>query len=334
MAAAGLWKYFTKESHKEFVLSLHLLGDTSLPAAQQLERIYMLSKNTSAHYTRFLIPKKDGDRRELLIPSPLLKTVQRNLLHNELEKLPLSSYATAYRKSQNILNNAAPHQNKPMLLKIDIRDFFGSISYLMVYRALPRTLYPPSVATLLAHLCCYQDYLPQGAPTSAAVSNLVMQPFDKAMGAWCSNRGITYTRYCDDLAFSGDFDAKAAFYKVRSFLLSLGFEINQKKTQLLTQGCRQCVTGIVINNRPQVPRAYRRTLRKDLYYIEKYGVVSHLMHINSSQTPPSQPEQQACLQSLLGKVQFVLQVDPVNAYFLQASLFLREALAQVAALET
>jgi len=315
-----LWKYFTGEHHKEFVLSLGLLGDTGWPTGKQLRCLYAVSNHTERHYTRLTISKRDGAVRELLSPDPLLKKIQRNLLHNVLEEIPVSPYATAYRRGSGILGNASPHQGREQVLKLDIRDFFGSITYLMVYRcAFPRIYYPPSAATLLAHLCCYRDYLPQGAPTSPAISNLVMRPFDDHMGKWCGERGITYTRYCDDMTFSGDFDAEPVIRKVRSFLLSMGFELNEKKTQILCNGKRQSVTGIVVNEKPQVSRVYRDRLRQELYYCRKHGVASHLLRMNDRRYLPPEPEQvERYLRSLLGRVNYVLQVDPQNSYFMQA----------------
>jgi len=269
---------------------------------------------------RITIPKRDGTIRELLSPDPLLKKIQRNILYNVLEELPVSPHATAYRRGSGLLDNASPHQGQKQILKLDIRDFFGSITYLMVYRnAFPRIYYPPPVATLLAHLCCYRDCLPQGAPTSPAVSNLVMKPFDDHMGKWCGERGITYTRYCDDMTFSGDFDAGPVIRKVRSFLLSMGFELNEKKTQVSGSGKRQSVTGIVVNERPQVSREYRDKLRQELYYCRKHGVVSHLLWMNDRRYLPPEPGQvERYLNSLLGRVNYVLQVDPQNSYFMQA----------------
>ena len=253
----NLWKYFTKENHKEFVLSLELLKDTGQTADQKLRCLYAVSKNTCRHYKCFTVPKWDGTVWELQAPDPLLKEIQRSILRNGLETLPVSPYAAAYRRGVGILYNVVPHLKKNKVLKLDIRDFFGSISYMMVYNsAFPRLYYPPSVAALLAYLCCYMDYLPQGAPTSAAISNLIMKPFDDYMGKWCGEKNIVYTRYCDDMTFSGDFDVIPVIHKVRNFLFSMGFELNKKKTKVVNNNNRQAVTGVIVNEKPQVSRAY------------------------------------------------------------------------------
>lgn len=93
-----------------------------------------------------------------------------------------------------------------------------------------------------------------------------MRPFDIYMDGWCRERGIAYTRYCDDMTFSGDFDAAALCSKVRSYLEAMGFTLNEKKTKLLTGDVRQSVTGIVVNDKLQVSREYRKKLRQEVYY--------------------------------------------------------------------
>lgn len=332
MSDIGLWKYFTSEHHREFLLSLRLLGETALPAERQLRCLYAVANHTERHYTAHSIPRQGGGTRELLSPDPLLAKIQRGILRGALEGLPVSPHATAYYKGANILGNARPHLGASRVLSMDIRDFFASIPYVLVYRsAFPRVFYPSSVATLLANLCCCNDYLPQGAPTSAAVSNLVMRPFDEHIGAWCGQRGIAYTRYCDDMTFSGDFDPAPVIAKVRGFLFSMGFELNREKTRVRERSARQSVTGIVVNERPRVPRRYRDRLRQELYYCETYGVASHLQHMNDARWLPAEPPQlESYLRSLSGRVEYVLQVDPQNRSFLRARERVRELLRQTA----
>ncbi|MGX7418412.1 reverse transcriptase family protein [Carnobacterium gallinarum] len=154
-----------------------------------------------------------------------------------------------------------PHIAQKQILKLDIEDFFGSVLFSMVCQsAFPSRYFPPAVSTLLTHLCCYQDALPQGASTSAAISNLVLQPFDDYIGKWCLEQQITYTRYCDDMTFLGEFDRKFVENKVRNFLQEMGFTLNQKKTKLITKAHQQSVTGIVVHEKPQVAKVYRKKL--------------------------------------------------------------------------
>lgn len=315
-----LWTQFTKENHIDFLLSLQLLGETQWPKEKQLACLYGLSNHAERHYRSHCLPKRDGTMRLLLAPDPLLKKVQRNILHHMLDGMAISNHATAYRKGVDILGNASPHCGQPQVLNMDIQDFFGSISFPMVYQAaFPYRLFPPSIGTMLTYLCCYEDYLPQGAPTSAAISNLVLKPFDDHMGDWCAQRKITYTRYCDDMTFSGRFETGQVENKVGSFLFSLGFAVNEKKNRRQKDSCRQSVTGIVVNEKPQVSRDYRDKLRQEVHYCMKYGVKSHLQQMNNPQHLPPETEQIArYLHSLQGRINYVLQVDPQNRFFREA----------------
>lgn len=311
MYGGDLWKYCSRQQEQEFLLSLKLLGDTQITPEKQLACLYSLSRNTEKHYRPQAIPKKNGGLRQLAVPDSRLKLVQRNLLHHVLDGFSVSPYAMAYGRKRGIRENAAAHLGGVQVLNLDISSFFDSITYLQVYqRAFPAAYFPASVRTLLTNLCCYQDRLPQGAPTSGAVSNLVMKPFDEHMGVWCKARGITYTRYCDDMTFSGDLKAWTVKNKVRSYLLAMGFELNEEKSRTAGQGRQQKVTGVVVNQKMQVPSAYRRRLRQEVHYSRSY--------------PEEKSDQY--LQALLGKVGFVLSINPQDPYFLAEKEWLRKEL--------
>ena len=310
---SDIWKYCDKNHSREFLLSLNLTGNLNLTKEKQLSLLYGLSNHTEEHYQKIQIPKRNGAWRTLYVPDSLLKYVQKQILHKVLTQLPVSYCASAYKKGCSLKENAAPHTGKSIVLKLDILDFFGNITYISVYQhAFPGELFPPPVRTLLAHLCCYRDFLPQGAPTSPYISNLVLFPFDRYMERWCKNQNITYTRYCDDLTFSGSFEPEAVIRKVSSFLLRMGFEINPKKMKICPQGQRQIITGIVVNEKAQVPKTYRRNLRQEIYYIEKFGLSEHLAHIHLDLTP------EKYLEHLKGKLRYVLQINPQDREFQEA----------------
>ncbi|HJD41164.1 MAG TPA: reverse transcriptase family protein [Candidatus Blautia stercoripullorum] len=311
--SSDIWKYCDKNHSREFLLSLNLTGNLNLTKEKQLSLLYGLSNHTEEHYQKIQIPKRNGAWRTLYVPDSLLKYVQKQILHKVLTQLPVSYCASAYKKGCSLKENAAPHTGKSIVLKLDILDFFGNITYISVYQhAFPGELFPPPVRTLLAHLCCYRDFLPQGAPTSPYISNLVLFPFDRYMERWCKNQNITYTRYCDDLTFSGSFEPEAVIRKVSSFLLRMGFEINPKKMKICPQGQRQIITGIVVNEKTQVPKTYRRNLRQEIYYIEKFGLSEHLAHIHLDLTP------EKYLEHLKGKLRYVLQINPQDREFQEA----------------
>lgn len=317
-----LWRYCTDAHCQEMILSFRLLGENGWPREKAMACLYALSNHSERHYERISIPKKDGSRRILLAPDPLLKHVQKNLLRHVLEGLSIAGCATAYRRQAGIICNASGHVGKPLVMKLDIRDFFGSITFPMVLcHAFPVKYFPPPVGVLLTSLCCCGEYLPQGAPTSPAVSNLVMKPFDEYMAGWCRERKISYSRYCDDMAFSGDFDAWEVRQKAENFLRAMGFELNRKKTKILPQNMRQTVTGLVVNERVQTSAQYRRKLRQELYYCRKFGVEGHLRQSGEAKhflLPDGSLDKQRYLQALAGKVRHVLLTRPEDAWFLEA----------------
>lgn len=315
-----LWKYCTKEHCREFLLSLNLTGNLCRTDEKRLSLLYGLSNHPEEHYTLRKIPKKSGGFRTILEPDFLLKTVQKQILHQILEHLSVSECACAYRNGISLAANASPHVGKEKLLKMDIKDFFGNITYISVYQhAFPGTIFPPPARTLLASLCCYDSILPQGAPTSPYISNLVMKPFDDYMENWCRFRNISYTRYCDDLTFSGSFNTDEVFSKVSSFLRRLGFEVNRRKTRICTRGSRQEVTGLTVNDKISVSKEYRRRLRQEWHYITRYGIQDHLIRTGRSPADLTDSAIEKYLLRLAGQAAHILRTSPGDPYFLQVS---------------
>ena len=269
--------------------------------------LYTLSNQRYRHYHNVKIPKGNGEFRELSVPDAFLKTVQTRIAQNLLALEPISPYAKAYRPGGSPLKNAEPHVGKPVLLKMDIRQFFDHIIYPVVKeKVFSAEKYSEANRVLLSLLCVHKDALPQGAPSSPAISNIIMRDFDNTVGAWCSQRHIAYTRYCDDMTFSGDFDPKEVKLFVKAQLRQLGFFVNDKKTVVSRDGQKKTVTGVVVNERPNISAAYRRKLRQELYYCKTYGVYSHMTRIKASTS------EETYLRQLLGRVNYVLSVDPLN----------------------
>lgn len=314
MNGQGLWKHCTQEQINETLRSFRLLEGTPIEKEKELACLYAVSNHVESHYHPSVVKKKSGGVRHLMVPDGLLRTIQRNMVCHVLCEIPVSDCATAYRRKSSIVENARPHVGAEQILKLDIRHFFDNITFPLVYQyAFPAQYFPPQIRMMLTTLCCYKDYLPQGAPTSPAVSNLVMKSFDEYMKDWCKERQIQYTRYCDDMTFSGTFDEKIVRNKVKGYLLAMGFELNGKKTRVQKKQHRQTVTGIVVNEKPQVSREYRKKLRAEIYYCGKYGVESHLKRSGICQG--SREECERYLQQLLGKINYVLQVNPEDTYF-------------------
>lgn len=306
MAGQDFWKYCTTEEIGRTLRTFDLLKGLDVPEEAYLPCLYTVSNQIETHYHPVVISKKSGGRRKLLVPDALLRTIQRNLLHHVLEEFQISEFACAYKKGTSIVDNARPHVGAKLVLKLDIQDFFDQITWILVYQnAFPGTHFPPAIRKMLTEFCCVRDRLPQGAPTSPTVSNLVMRPFDVHMGEWCREREIRYTRYCDDLTFSGVFAPEEVIRKVRGFLQVYGFELNRKKTRVLSRGNAQSVTGIVVNEKAQVSRAYRRKLRQEVYLFDRYGI--------KTEEGPKNDEKER--RRLLGKMRYVLSVNPEDVWF-------------------
>ena len=186
----------------------------------------------------------------------------------------------------------------------------------MVYAVMQKLEMSVAATTLLANICIRNGVLPQGAPTSPCLANLVMCYFDEKVGAWCRKRQITYTRYCDDMTFSGDFNAASVTGYVRHMLRKQGFELNERKTKCVSSSQRQSVTGIVVNEKLQVSAETRRKLRQEVYYFRKYGVSDCVRRIGTTLSD------QEYLDSLRGRIAFALQVNPADEK-------MRELLSQI-----
>ena len=280
-------------------------------------KLYRFSRDTDSHYRRVLIPKASGGTRVLNTPQHELKSLQRSIARHLLASYELSPYATAYRSGISLKDNASPHVGHRYLLKMDICDFFGSITFGKVLSSVfPSTRYPKHVGVMLTAICCKGSVLPQGAPTSPAISNIVMNSFDNTLGKWCNKHGITYTRYCDDLTFSANTPLADLYLRAEDMLLRWGFTVNHNKTHFILNSSRQSVTGLVVNQKVTVPSSYKRELRQELYYTLKFGPddavkrsdIAKKRHLDASQY----------LQCLLGRVGYVLQIEPQNAWFIQA----------------
>lgn len=307
-----MWKYLDKEHTKQFILSLNLVtGSKSLE--EKLKLLYTISNHPEKYYEKKYILKKDGTKRVLLVPSNSLKSIQRNILNHVLKGLKVSKYACAYVPGKSLKDNVYAHVGQKIILKLDIKNFFQSITFDQLYSVLPNTIFPPSVKVLLLKLCTYEDYLPQGAPTSPYLSNLVMKNFDNYIGEYCCRRNISYTRYSDDLTFSGDFIVLELKNKVEGFLDVMGFSLNEEKVKVLRSHQRQNVTGLVVNTQLHVSKQYLKKISQEMYYIQKYGVDNHnqFTHQNVSYA------------SLLGKVNYVLSVDPNNLEFKNYQKYLK-----------
>lgn len=274
----------------------------SLLVGMNHQYICNMAYDSKRFYRHFSIPKSNGGKRSIDEPLPDLKYVQTWILKNVLEKVPVSEYAKAYVKGRTLKHNAKFHKSQKVIVSMDIKDFFPSISVKDVTEIFVGMGYYHDLSCFLAHLCCLDYILPQGAPTSPYLSNLRMISIDNEIKDFTTTRRIRYTRYADDLTFSGDFDPHMLIKTISGIVYNEGFQINNKKTRVARKNTRQEVTGIVVNSHMQISKEKRRKIRQQLFYIRKYGLDSHLSHIGETRSH--------YLNHLIGIINFALFVNP------------------------
>lgn len=255
-------------------------------SAKLLNYIY-----SNKNYSIFTINKKNGSKREIAAPADKLKKIQRLLLK---EWLPLSSTKEpvhGFTNNRSVVTNAKTHSSKKpyFVLNIDLKDFFGSISFYRIRGLLlsSKFKYPYEVATVIAHICCKNAFLPQGAPTSPFLSNLICKSMDSELQILAKKNRAVYTRYADDITFSFYQNSK---HKISNQIISwssdgaiiLGnklleiikknsFTINDSKTRWMNKYQRMEVTGLTINQFPNVKREYINRIRIMLHTWKKFG---------------------------------------------------------------
>jgi RNA-directed DNA polymerase len=245
----------------------------------------------SLHYRRFTIPKRDGSERAIWAPLPKLKAAQRWILEHVVERLPVHGKSHGFLAGRSIASNAAAHVASKIILKVDLKDFFPTITFRRAKGIFRRAGYRDQIATLLALLCTEapreiverdgKTYyvalgprsLPQGAPTSPALTNTLCMRLDRRLTALAAKLGWRYTRYADDLTFSLP-EAHKEKPRLGALLGSIGrvandegFRVHPSKTRIARSGQRQKVTGLVVNGSgaPRVPRALKRQIRAAIH---------------------------------------------------------------------
>ena len=312
-----MWKYISIKECNEFLLSLNLLNCKDLK--KYIKTIYSISNNIEKNYKIYKIKKRNGKYRTIYEPNSILKQIQKQILINILNNKSISKYAKAYHKGIQLKDNAIFHINKEIILKLDIENFFENISFLDIYNScFPIEYFPKSVGMILTYLCTYNNHLTQGSPTSPYISNLVMKEFDEELGNWCNLRNISYTRYSDDMTFSGQFNPSELIVKVRKMLYKLGLSLNNDKIHIIHKSSRQNVTGIVVNEKMQVNIKYRNKIRQEIYYIKKFGLSSHLKKCDINIKPKKY------LNGLYGRILYVLQINENDKEFMKYKHFIEK----------
>lgn len=274
-------------------------------------------RDRAPHYVTFAIPKRNGKERLICAPKRGLKAALRKLDEALVAKLPVSGCAHGFVKGRSIVTNARPHAGKKVVLRFDIKDCFPTIHFGRIRGLFLSFGYAYPVAASLAAFVTESPrqrvaaegqvyYAPigpralvQGAPTSPGLCNAVLGRLDRRLAGFAKARGFTYTRYADDLTFSGDDLGKIdAFLKaVPGIAAAEGFEINRAKTRVMRASRRQTVTGVVVNKAPGLSRQERRKLRAALH--------------RQRTSPAAAPESEK--RRLEGKLAYVRMINPAQA---------------------
>ena len=287
----------------------HLAKRTKVP---YLHLRSIIERKDNESYRKFSIKKRSGGRRFIHVPTPQLMFVQRWINEHILKKVPVHQCSFAFNPGSSIVKCASRHTGARWLIKMDITGFFESISEIQVYRVFKELGYQPLVAFELARISTVHvldlsprlsdstwkvktintkipsynsislGYLPQGAPTSPILSNLVMREIDNRILSEAKNFGLTYTRYSDDLTFStrrsnyGRKEARAFISLVSKILKSSGFQPQHRKTTIIPPGNRKIVLGLNVDGiNPKLRSEFKDKLRQHIYFLEKFGPVEH-----------------------------------------------------------
>lgn len=232
-----------------------------------------LIQHKHAHYEQAMIPKKSGGRRILWCPDASMKKVQKYILREILEKLPVSPQAMGFVRGRSILENARIHIGKQTVINMDLQNFFPGIHYKQVYEIFHFYGYDKYTSDLLTSLCTFNKRLPQGAPTSPALSNLVCLKLDKRLAGLASVYHADYSRYADDITFSGNYGIDHLVQLASGIIADEGFRVNWSKTRIAYEYQKQMVTGLNVNDGcVTIDKKYLKKLRQEIYYCRRYGV--------------------------------------------------------------
>ena len=275
----------------------------------------LFKRGVDSYYTEFDIPKKSGDSRRICAPTGDLKAVQRQLadalwehqksVYEELGIKPNISHA--FEKGKSIITNAKIHRNKRFVLNVDLKDFFDSIHIGRVCGFFEKNKYfnlPHGAAVTIAQLACYQGKLPQGAPTSPIITNLICQVLDMHLLSLAKKYRLDYTRYADDITFSTNdktfLEKMDLFYtELEKKVKKAGFSINEKKTRISYRDSKQVVTGLVVNKKISVDHAYCRKVR----------AMAHSLYTNGSYLVDGV---EGNARQLEGRFAFIDQIEKYN----------------------
>lgn len=232
--------------------------------------LYQLSIHSDRYYTTYSIPKRSGKLRVISQPSKKLKGLQSWVLVNILNKLRVSTSCKGFEKGSSTYFNAEPHKGASSVLTIDLQDFFPSITQKQVFTIFRSIGYNDVISVVLSNICTFREALPQGSPCSPKLANLTAWQLDNRIQGYVGKRGINYTRYADDLSFSGLTPQKVVqvIPMIKQIIIDENFKINQSKTRIAGLSRAKIVTGLVISNDSVgIGKKKFKTLRSKIHHL-------------------------------------------------------------------
>ena len=261
-------------------------------------------------YTTHERPKRSGGTRTITAPNDVLKWAQRAILEGLLNQQSLHEAVHGFRLGHSIVTNASCHVGQRMVVNVDIKGFFPNTRLPLIRRVLSGCL-GGAVSKLafacMIDICSYKGGLPTGAPTSPAIGNIVLRPADTAIAKAAAKYGVSYTRYADDLTFSGGTDTVKILPFVERVLSEYGYELDPKKQGIFRRGRQQPVTGLIVNDKVNVTRRSRRRMRAAV----------HARTVGRTPTWHGKPVSDA---QLRGRLAFLKMVQPDESQRLLAML--------------
>ncbi|EMW7736531.1 TIR domain-containing protein [Yersinia enterocolitica] len=297
-------KYSLSESEIHSLLSAILTGELKINTVNHVAEIleipvghliYILYKKISSNYVEFEIPKKMGGVRKIKAPHGSIKIIQGRVKTILDFFYRPKTAAHGFIKGKSIKSNAKKHIGKKYVLNIDLSNFFETITFARVYGVFKSRPFNfgHDAASVLAQACTYNGVLPQGAPTSPALSNIIAASLDKKLVTLARKFKIQYTRYADDITFSFNQKPPEDLVKVidggalceigdllNEIIESCGFKVNLKKLRLQSRTQRQEVTGLIVNNKVNVSRDYIRITRAMIHGWCRDSTLAARKHFN------------------------------------------------------
>lgn len=279
----------TPEQLRERFASLRTAHDVAALLDVRYEdlKYHLYISRRDRRYNKFTIPKASGGVRTIMAPATALKIIQRKLAQVLSHVYQPKSCVHGFVAKRSIVSNARRHIRRRYVFNVDLEGFFPAINFGRVrgmFMAAPYNL-PPTVATVIAQICCFENQLPQGAPTSPIVSNMLCGKLDGQLRRLAVTHRCAYSRYADDLSFStsmSNFSAALAHIdplgrvspgqELARVITENGFSINASKVWLFTRNRRQQVTGLTVNKSPNVSRKFVRQIRAMLHAWQKFGL--------------------------------------------------------------